>query len=292
MKVTLENRVVAAHVLQTPRPARIDGADGLGDGVRSVVGAPILVEGHLWGVMKVVSTRDEPLPEDTEARFADFTDLVATAIANTQARADLAASRARVVAAGDEARRRIERDLHDGTQQRLVSLTLDLRTAEASVPTTDLTELQAQLSAIASELTGAQDDLREISRGIHPAILSEGGLGPALKSLTRRAALPVESTVHIAGRLPETVEVAAYYVVAEALTNAAKHSQASSAQVEADLRDGRLYVSIRDDGVGGADPSGGSGLIGLTDRVEALGGTITVTSPPDHGTSLQVELPV
>jgi signal transduction histidine kinase len=140
--------------------------------------------------MKVVSTRVEPLPEETEARFADFTDLVATAIANTQARADLAASRARVVAAGDEARRRIERDLHDGTQQRLVSLTLDLRTAEASVPTTDLTELQAQLSTIANELTGAQDDLREISRGIHPAILSEGGLGPALKSLTRRAALP------------------------------------------------------------------------------------------------------
>jgi signal transduction histidine kinase len=241
--------------------------------------------------MQVLSTRDEPLPEDTEARFADFTDLVATAIANTQARADLAASRARVVAAGDEVRRRIERDLHDGTQQRLVSLTLDLRTAEASVPT-DLTELQAQLSAIANELTGAQDDLREISRGIHPAILSEGGLGPALKSLTRRAALPVEPNVNIAGRLPETVEVAAYYVVAEALTNAAKHAQASSAQVEAALRRGRLYVSIRDDGVGGADPLRGSGLIGLTDRVEALGGTITVTSPPGQGTSLQVELPV
>jgi signal transduction histidine kinase len=241
--------------------------------------------------MKVLSTRDEPLPDDTEARFADFTDLVATAIANTQARADLAASRARVVAAGDEVRRRIERDLHDGTQQRLVSLSFDLRTAEASVPS-DLTELQAQLSAIATELTGAQDDLREISRGIHPAILSEGGLGPALKSLTRRTALPVESNVNIAGRLPETVEVAAYYVVAEALTNAAKHAQASSARVEAAVQDNRLHVTIQDNGVGGADPSRGSGLIGLTDRVEALSGTITVTSKLGKGTSVHIELPI
>jgi signal transduction histidine kinase len=292
-RVTLDGRDVGAQVWQCRRPARIEGpAAGLGDGVYSAVGAPILVEGHVWGVMKVLSTRDEPLPEDTEARFAGFTDLIATAIANTQARADLTASRARVVAAGDEVRRQIERDLHDGTQQRLVSLTLDLRTAAEASIATDLSELPAQLSTIASELAGVQDDLREITRGIHPAILSEGGLGPALKSLTRRSPLPVEPNVIIEGRLPETVEVAAYYVVAEALTNAAKHSHASGVHVEAALRDGRLHVSIHDDGIGGADPTHGSGLIGLTDRVEALGGTITVTSPPDQGTSVQVELPL
>ena len=292
-RVTLDGRDVGAQVWQSRRPARIESpAAGLGDGVYSAVGAPILVEGHVWGVMQVLSTRDEPLPEDTEARFAGFTDLIATAIANTQARTDLTASRARVVAAGDEVRRQIERDLHDGTQQRLVSLTLDLRTAAEASIATDLNELPAQLSTIASELAGVQDDLRAITRGIHPAILSEGGLGPALKSLTRRSPLPVEPNVNIEGRLPETVEVAAYYVVAEALTNAAKHSQASGVHVEAAVRDGRLHVSIHDDGIGGADPTHGSGLIGLTDRVEALAGTITVTSPPDQGTSVQVELPL
>jgi signal transduction histidine kinase len=291
-RLTIEDHDVAAQVLKSHRPARIEGASSaLGEGVQSAVGVPILVEGHLWGVMKALSARDEPLPEDTEARFADFTDLIATAIANTQARADLAASRARVVTAGDEIRRRIERDLHDGIQQRLVSLTLDLRTTEAGIPA-DLTELQEQLSAVANGLTGAQEDLREISLGIHPAILSEGGLGPALRALARRAALPVESHVKIEGRLPEPIEVAAYYVVSEALTNASKHSQASSVRVEATVQDRRLHVSIHDNGKGGADPTRGSGLTGLTDRVEALGGKIVITSQPPHGTSLQVELPV
>jgi signal transduction histidine kinase len=291
-RLSIERHDVAAQVLKSHRPARIEGgASAIGEGVQSAVGAPILVEGHLWGVMKALSARDEPLPEDTEARFADFTDLIATAIANTQARADLAASRARVVTAGDETRRRIERDLHDGIQQRLVSLTLDLRTAEACIPA-DLTELQAQLSAVANGLTGAQEDLREISLGIHPAILSEGGLGPALRALGRRAALPVELHVKIEGRLPEPIEVAAYFVVSEALTNASKHSQAESARVEATVQHGCLHVSIHDNGIGGADPTRGSGLTGLTDRVEAVGGTIVITSQPAHGTSVQVELPV
>jgi signal transduction histidine kinase len=208
-----------------------------------------------------------------------------------QSREELAASRARIVAAADQARRRIERDLHDGTQQRLVSLVLDLRTAEAAVPPGQ-PELRAQLARIADGLAGALEDLRELTRGIHPAILSEGGLGPALKALARRSAVPVELEVDVQARLPEPVEVAAYYVVSEALANTAKHAQASVAQVEAQARDGLLHVSVSDDGVGGATPGGGSGLVGLADRVEALGGTIRVHSPPGEGTRLQIELPI
>jgi signal transduction histidine kinase len=208
-----------------------------------------------------------------------------------QSREELAASRARIVAAGDQARRRIERDLHDGTQQRLVSLVLDLRAAEAAAPP-EPPELRAQLARIADGLTGALEELRELSRGIHPAILSEGGLGPALKSLARRSAVPVELEVDVQARLPEPVEVAAYYVVSEALANTAKHARASVARVEAQARDGRLHLSVRDDGVGGAAPRAGSGLVGLVDRVEALGGTIEVHSPAGKGTRLQIDLPV
>ena len=208
-----------------------------------------------------------------------------------QSREELAASRARVVAAGDQARRRIERDLHDGTQQRLVSLVLDLRAAEAAVPPSR-PELRAQLARVADGLTGALEELRELSRGIHPAILSEGGLGPALKALARRSAVPVELEVEVVARLPEPVEVAAYYVVSEALANAAKHARASVAQVEARAGDGLLRLSVRDDGVGGAEPGDGSGLVGLADRVEALGGTIRVDSPAGQGTRLQIDLPI
>jgi signal transduction histidine kinase len=208
-----------------------------------------------------------------------------------QSREELAASRARIVAAADQARRRIERDLHDGTQQRLVSLVLDLRAAEAAVPP-ELPELRAQLARVAEGLAGELDELREISRGIHPAILSEGGLGPALKALARRSAVPVELDVQVVARLPEPVEVAAYYVVSEALANAAKHAHASVVQVEARARDGGLRLTVRDDGVGGATPGQGSGLIGLTDRVEALGGTISIASPGGQGTTLLVDLPV
>ena len=206
-------------------------------------------------------------------------------------RDELAASRTRIVAAADQARRRIERDLHDGTQQRLVSLVLDLRAAEASVPP-ELPELKAQLSHVAGELAGATEDLRELSRGIHPAILSEGGLVPALKTLARRSVVPVELVVDVPARLPEQVEVAAYYVVSEALTNAAKHARATVAQVDVQAHDGSLRLSVRDDGVGGAAPGRGSGLVGLTDRIQAVGGTITVTSPAGQGTELLVDLPV
>jgi len=206
-------------------------------------------------------------------------------------RAELAASRARIVRSADEARRRIERDLHDGIQQRLVSLALDLRATQASVPA-EHPELGAQLDRVVAGLGDALDELRETSRGIHPAALSEGGLGPALKVLARRCAIPVEVDLGLETRLPEPVEVAAYYVVSEALTNVAKHSRASLAHVGVQARDGRLHLSVRDNGVGGADPALGSGLIGLTDRVEALGGTITVHSPTGEGTTLQIDLPI
>jgi signal transduction histidine kinase len=195
------------------------------------------------------------------------------------------------VAASDQARRRIERDLHDGTQQRLVSLLLDLRAAEVAAPP-ELSGLRAQLGRVADGLATTLDDLREISRGIHPAVLSEGGLGPALKALARRSAVPVELDLRVGRRLPERVEVAAYYVVSEALANAAKHAHASVAFVQAQVGDGGLHLSVRDDGVGGATPGRGSGLVGLTDRVEALGGTISVASPAGRGTTLLVDLPV
>jgi signal transduction histidine kinase len=223
--------------------------------------------------------------------MAEFTELVATAIANAQNQSELRASRARIVAASDLTRRRIERDLHDGVQQRLVSLTLGLRAAASGIPA-GLDGIEEELAQVASGLGGVQDDLREISRGIHPAILAEGGLGPALKTLGRRSPIPVELDVQVDGRLPEAFEVAAYYAVSEMLTNAAKHSQASVVHVEAVTRDGKLYLSVRDDGIGGADPTGGSGLVGLGDRIEALGGVLSLRSRRGEGTSLDIELPL
>jgi signal transduction histidine kinase len=195
------------------------------------------------------------------------------------------------VAAADETRRRIERDLHDGIQQRLVSLALELRAMEAAVPS-GLDQLQTELVHVVDGLAGALDDLQELSRGIHPAILSQGGLGPALSALAGRSAVPVELDARVRARLPDRVEVAAYYVVSEALANAAKHARASVARVDVAEHGSSLHLTIRDDGVGGADPGRGSGLTGLTDRIEALGGTITVQSPHGEGTALLVELPI
>jgi signal transduction histidine kinase len=296
----LGGKNVSTLVFETGRAARTDGfADASGplgvaardDGVGSGVGTPVIVEGRLWGVMSTHLPLGQPLPADTEARLASFTELVATAIANAESRAQLKASRARIAAAADETRRRIERDLHDGIQQRLVSLGLELRAAQATVPPR-LGELECALSHVAGGLASAFDELREISRGIHPAILSEGGLGPALRTLARRSAVPVELALHAERRLPERVEVAAYYVAAEALTNAAKHAQASVVKVELDAHDAILQLAIRDDGLGGADPSRGSGLVGLSDRIEAVGGTLEVTSPTGGGTTLLIELPL
>ncbi|WP_327002263.1 sensor histidine kinase [Dactylosporangium sp. NBC_01737] len=205
--------------------------------------------------------------------------------------ADLVASRARLVLGADQTRRQLERDLHDGVQQRLISLGLDIRMAEANVPP-ELTQLRQQLSAVMAGLNGTVDELRELSRGVHPAILTEGGLRPALRTLARRSAVAVALDVQVDGRQPEPIEVAAYYVVAEALTNAAKYAQATLVNVCVQIRGGYLHLTVRDDGIGGADPKRGTGLIGLTDRVEAVGGTLTVESPPGQGTRLQADFPL
>jgi signal transduction histidine kinase len=295
----LGGRNVHTLVFQTARPARTDLAEASGTatgifgelGIHSCAGVPISVAGRLWGVMIVVSTRDEPLPAGIEARLAGFTELAATAIANAEAEAALTASRARIVAAADQTRRRIERDLHDGAQQRLVSLALQLRAVQADVPP-GAGELAQRLEGVVTEVTGVLEELREIARGLHPAVLSESGLGPALRVLARRSAVPVSVDVQVAGRLPEPVETAAYYVVSEALTNAAKHAHASAAEVEVAAGEGVLQVCVRDDGSGGADFGHGSGLVGLKDRIEALGGRIWLHSPPGAGTVVQIVLPV
>jgi signal transduction histidine kinase len=298
-RFSVEGETVASMVWRTGRAARMDSHDNASGsaaarirelGLRSGVGAPILVDGRLWGAAVVGSSRSEPLPPDTEARVGDFADLVATAIANAATRAELTASRARIVAAADDARRRFERDLHDGAQQHLIALGLELRTAEASLPPGPH-RIKDQISGVVTGLAGISEELREISRGIHPAILSKGGLGPALKTLARRSAVPVELDVSVHRRLGESAEVAAYYIVAEALTNAAKHAQASQVDVRVEAAGSNLRLSIRDDGIGGADPTKGSGIIGLRDRVEALGGEMVISSPPASGTSLLVKIP-
>jgi signal transduction histidine kinase len=257
---------------------------------RSTVGAPIVVDARVWGAILASSTKAEPFPPDTESRLMGFAELVATAISNAVGREQLAASRARIVATADETRRRIERNLHDGLQQRLVTLALELKNVKAAAPTRQA--LLSAMTRIEAELGAALDELREISRGIHPAILSKGGLVPALRMLGRRSAVPVEIEILVDARLPEAVEVAAYYIVSEALTNAAKHARASVVRVDVERRNGNVFLSIRDDGAGGADPGRGSGLIGLRDRVEAIGGTLIVESPVGAGTSLLVTLPV
>jgi signal transduction histidine kinase len=231
------------------------------------------------------------LPDDGVAEIAVLQRSFNTmADALERGRDELAASRTRVVVASDQARRRIERDLHDGTQQRLVTLILELRAAEAAVPRA-LPRLRTQLADSVEGLTAALDELRELARGIHPTILSEGGLGPALKALARRSPVPVELSVDVPGRLAEPVEAAAYYVVSEALTNATKYAGATVVEVTARVDGDRLDLSVRDDGAGGADPARGSGLIGLHDRVAAAGGTLAVTSPAGEGTTLTVTLP-
>jgi PAS domain S-box-containing protein len=295
----LEAPLASEAVFRTGRSARVDDFRGAWErareivdryGVRSSVASPIVVGGSVWGAI-VAASRQGSLPPDTEQRLADFTELVATAIANAEHRSQLAASRARVVAAADETRRRLERDLHDGVQQRLVSLALDLRATEDDVPP-EVEQVRAALARAVDGLNDALCELREISRGIHPAILAQGGLSAALRTLGRRSAIPVQVSVDSARRLPQHVEVAAYYVVAEALANVAKHARASAAFVDVAAEDGVLRLCVRDDGVGGADPSRGSGLVGLTDRVEALGGAIAVESAPGKGTSLHVTLPI
>ena len=294
----LGGRNIATLVHETARPARVQGSDWLLSDrkgqvlpITSGVGVPVVVEGNLWGVMAVASSTQAPLPPGTEARLAAFTELIAMAIANAEAHDELSASRARVVASADETRRRIERDLHDGAQHRLVLTNLTLKRAlqSASNGSEDVADLIKD-AVVSTER--AYDELRELARGLHPVILATNGLAPALKGIALRSPIPVVLDFKTHDRLPERIEVAAYYVVSEALTNAAKHSQASAVRVTVTATDGGVRLSISDDGIGGADPASGSGLIGLKDRVGAAGGTITIHSPVGEGTELLVGLPL
>jgi signal transduction histidine kinase len=289
-----------ALVFETGRSARIDDYDRATGplaeavqayAVRAAVGIPITVRGRLWGVL-VAASQVEPLAPGVEGRLAGFAELVGTAISNAESQDALRASRARLVTAADTTRRRIERDLHDGAQQRLVSTTLRLRSSVRDAVPPGADGLLVHLEAIAKDLDEVLEGLREIARGIHPVILAEGGLRPALKALARRSVVPVDVETLVEERLSDELELAAYYVVAEALTNAAKHAEATSIDVRAEIVDGELSISVQDDGHGGALSSRGSGLIGLADRAEALGGRFSVESPSGGGTTIRVSLPV
>jgi signal transduction histidine kinase len=283
-------------VWRTGAPVRLDTYEGIPGtlaerlrdhlGFRTAVAAPVVLGGRLWGAVIVSSVNPEPFPAGAEQRIADFAELAAQALANAEAREELAASRARIVEAGDEERRRLERNLHDGAQQRLVSLALNLRMAARRYP-----EAGDALDAASAELAQALDELRELARGIHPAILSDRGLQPALEALAVRAPLPVRVVVALEEELPEAVEACAYYVVAEALTNACKYAQASAVDVRIASRDGTARIEVADDGVGGAERHVGGGLGGLADRVEALGGRLELESRAGAGTSVRAEVP-
>lgn len=282
-------------VWRSGQPARVDDYRNLpggepysAEGLVSAVAVPINVHGRLWGFI-AIGSRTGPLAPDAEERLAEFTDLTAAAIATAQSRAELIASRARIVAACDEARERIERDLHDGAQQQLV--TLSLKASTLALCPESSARVRADLEDLSRGLKTVIAELREIARGIHPAILSEAGLAPALRALASRSTLPVRVRAHVPARLPPPVEVGAYYVVSESLTNAAKHSRATGVHVEAELENGVLRVSVADDGTGGANSREGSGLAGLRDRVEALGGWLAIDSPPGMGTRIRCAIP-
>jgi signal transduction histidine kinase len=296
-RTTLDDTSVATLVLKTGRSARIDSYEQASAqiaavvrelGIRSSVGAPIVVDGHLWGVMIASSNDPEPLGPATESKMAAFTELVATAISNAEARADLAASRARIVAATDDERRRVVRDLHDGAQQRLVHTVITLKLTRRKLEN----DPDAAPALVAEALQHAEEataELRELAHGILPSVLTRGGLRAAVLALASRMPLPVEIGVP-PDRLPAAVEATAYFIVAEALTNVVKHAHARHAAVTARVTDGTLQVQVRDDGIGGAQPDG-SGLLGLGDRLGVLDGSLRVESPADGGTLVAAVIP-
>jgi PAS domain S-box-containing protein len=299
-RVALDGPTVAARIQRSGRPERGDSYEGMPGstaellrelGFRSSVGAPITLGGRLWGAVMVSTVEEQPFPAGSEQRLADFAELVALALANADARQELAASRARLVEAGDAERRRLERNLHDGAQQRLVALSLGLRVCERKLVDGDPDAIEL-LRRAKDDLAEALEELRELARGIHPAILTERGLGPALEMLAGRSSMPVELSETLDERLPQPVEAAAYYIVAEALTNASKHARASRVRVLVRRENGSAIVGVADDGVGNADLRGGSGLRGLRDRVEALGGELELDSPDGAGTTLTARLPL
>jgi PAS domain S-box-containing protein len=296
----VEEEGIAGMIRATGRPSRRDDYTSmpgpLGDALRedlmvSTLGVPIVVEGSIWGFMIAAAKPGRPIPTDTEERLARFTELVATAVSNATTRSELIASRARIVAAGDEARRRIERNLHDGTQQRLVALGLDVETLRDSIPA-DQQDARSSLERIRQELEAVLEDVRELSHGLHPALLSQAGLGPSLRALARRSPIPVKLDVSVSERPSESIETAVYYVISETLANAAKHACASEVSVVLTTSGSKIRAVIEDDGRGGAEVSAGSGLVGLIDRIEALGGRLALDSPPGRGTRISIEMPL
>jgi signal transduction histidine kinase len=295
----VEDQSAAAKIIQTLQPARVNtdhatstiGVWSRVHGIRYVVGCPITVSGRLWGMIAVFSLDTEPPPDDTEERLVEFVELLATAIANAENRNELLASSARIVAASDEARRRIERNLNTGPQRRLTALGEELRVTQSTIDP-GLGHLRNNLAKTVRGLDSVLDDLREISRGLHPATLSRSGLRNALEALTQRSEVPADLNVRVDRNLPDHIQVAIFYTVSEALTNVAKYSRAARVQIDLAVEETTLKLRVNDDGVGGADPTRGSGLLGLKDRIESLGGTIKVVSPSGGGTSLLVEVPV
>ena len=299
LRWTLEGKNLATIIFETGRAGRIDaypdasgplGVAGREIGIRASAGTPIIVEDRVWGVVIAGTTLKESLPADTEARLASFTELLATAIANAESRAALAASRARIVAAGDESRRRIERDLHDGAQQRLVHAVIVLKLAQRALASGEANAGKLVFEAL-RHAEQANSELRELAHGLLPAALRRGGLPAGVEVLVSRVSLPVSVDVSV-GRLPAGVEATAYFVVSEALTNVVKHARAARATVTVRVERGELRVEVRDDGVGGAHGGHSTGLEGLEDRVAALGGRLVLDSPPGQGTRVCALLPV
>jgi signal transduction histidine kinase len=298
-RVPVEGETVTGKLFRSGRPERVDDynhvegelAERLREfGFRSVVGAPIFVAGRLWGATMATSALPHAFPPETEGKISSFAELVTAALANVDAREQLAASRARIVEAADAARRRIERDLHDGAQQRLVSLALNLRRVESNLEPNSVAA--SELAVARAELDAALEELRELARGIHPSILSDRGLKAALEAVAGRSTVPVELQLGRCGELPLSVQTTAYFVVAEALTNASKHAHPDRIEVRLAVAGGHATIMVRDDGKGGVDPAGGSGLSGLADRVSALGGALEIDSPAGAGTTIRARIPV
>jgi signal transduction histidine kinase len=297
-RLSMQEDSAAGRVYRTRSPARVDSYDEPGRvfaelrelGVRASVGAPVVVDGELWGAVMAGSARAAPFPPGAEQRLADFAELVAQALANAEARKELAASRKRLVEAAQLERRRLERNLHDGAQQRLVGLAITLRLAERQLER-DPAAARESLARANADLAEALQELRELARGLHPAVLTDHGLEAALSALAARAATPVSLTVDLDPRPPEPIEAAAYFIVAESLTNVDRYASAASAAVTVRREAACLLLEVTDDGRGGADPTAGSGLRGLTDRVEALGGRLEVDSPRGRGTTIRAWLP-
>jgi signal transduction histidine kinase len=296
-QVLLDGDNVITRVRQTGRPARMDGDETAAGSrgaaarksvVRSAIGCPLHVDGRLWGVV-IAASQTELMPADSDSRIGQFTELIASSISNVQARSDLAASRARIVAAADDERRRVVRDLHDGAQQRLVATTITLQLAQRALDNKP-EEVPALMAEALDHAQRATAELRELAHGILPAVLTHGGLSAAVTALASRTPVPVEVDVTV-GRLPTTVEATAYFVLAEALTNVAKHARATRAAVRAHVDDGMLRLQVSDDGVGGARPDG-SGLVGLADRLAVLDGQLRIDSPAGGGTLVDASVPV